>query len=682
MPDELGKKLFTYAVITDTHLNQGETESNSEFAVNKLSNGRMRFVVQDLNRRNLAFVIHLGDLLHPVPAVPHLYRRAAEQFKEQVADLDHPLHVLPGNHDIGDKPCDWSPTCIVQDEFIALWKEHFGANYRAFDHGDCRFILFDSQIINSGLSIEAEQAAWIETELAAATDQGKRIFLNCHYPPFLTYPDEQDHYDNLTDPGRSWILDLMEHHRVEALFAGHVHNVWYNHYRGTDCYLLPSTAFVRLDYAEIYRVVPTPEMESGRNDIGKLGYFLVHVHESGHICEWVRTYGEVSAPDRSPIEPQDDVATIHPRQNSNTRFGFDMRQNWLEVIEVPPSGALDEFDRKQTRNDYALMALLDMGVRRLRIPLRDLLNPDHRARLDDCARLGILFTLFSFGIPDSRALDAISQSRGLIDIWEISDLFQKLPSVVEAVAPTANAAGISIFVSKLRSIDELVRDGEKYYHTTSHGFTPDDGRQLAEVADWDNVDGVVFRISGETAPWRAAQDVADVCRVPGLKASLHIRMTTGSPGSTPLDDDWVANRAAEALVVSAAHSNMHVYIDTFADVDRGYYRRHGVVDRYYNPRQAFYVLRYMNGVLADGFSAQTGDVFTPAHDDASISLIDENKRRYYLVSTESSPTIDETAQSGWLIDLLTGKRTRAEQTKGAGFTPPIPSHLCLWMPGE
>jgi hypothetical protein len=127
---------------------------------------------------------------------------------------------------------------------------------------------------------------------------------------------------------------------------------------------------------------------------------------------------------------------------------------------------------------------------------------------------------------------------------------------------------------------------------------------------------------------------------------------------------------------------MHVYIDTFADVDRGYYRRHGVVDRYYNPRQAFYVLRYMNGVLADGFSAQTGDVFTPAHDDASISLIDENKRRYYLVSTESSPTIDETAQSGWLIDLLTGKRTRAEQTKGAGFTPPIPSHLCLWMPGE
>ena len=77
---DLGARLFSYAVITDTHLNQGEDECNSPFAVNKLANGRMRFVVRDLNARELAFVIHLGDLLHPVPAIPHLYRRAAALF--------------------------------------------------------------------------------------------------------------------------------------------------------------------------------------------------------------------------------------------------------------------------------------------------------------------------------------------------------------------------------------------------------------------------------------------------------------------------------------------------------------------------------------------------------------------------------------------------------------------------
>jgi hypothetical protein len=90
----------------------------------------------------------------------------------------------------------------------------------------------------------------------------------------------------------------------------------------------------------------------------------------------------------------------------------------------------------------------------------------------------------------------------------------------------------------------------------------------------------------------------------------------------------------------------------------------------------------MNGILADGFGDQAGGVFTPGHDDASISLIDDKNRCYYLVSSERSPAIEGMARSGWLIDLLTGQRMCAEQTKGAGFTPPTPSHLCLWMPGE
>ena len=79
MLDNLGKRLFTYAVITDTHLNQGETECNSPYEVNKLANGRMRHVVRDHNRRQLEFVIHLGDLLNPVPAISHLHERAAQR---------------------------------------------------------------------------------------------------------------------------------------------------------------------------------------------------------------------------------------------------------------------------------------------------------------------------------------------------------------------------------------------------------------------------------------------------------------------------------------------------------------------------------------------------------------------------------------------------------------------------
>lgn len=133
---------------------------------------------------------------------------------------------------------------------------------------------------------------------------------------------------------------------------------WYNRFGATNCYTLPSTAFVRQDYAEMYRATPLPGTEGGRSDLGKLGYFIVQVYVHGHVCQWVRTFGAVAAPNSLKAQPQNHLTALYPLQNPHSRFGFDMRQNWLEVVEIPPSVSLDEFDRKEMRNDYALMALV------------------------------------------------------------------------------------------------------------------------------------------------------------------------------------------------------------------------------------------------------------------------------------------------------------------------------------
>jgi len=85
----LGEKLFTYGLIMDTNLNQEENECNSPFRVNKLADGRMRYVISDLNSRELDFVIHLGDFLHPFPAIPDLYEWAVQCFAEQIKKLRH-----------------------------------------------------------------------------------------------------------------------------------------------------------------------------------------------------------------------------------------------------------------------------------------------------------------------------------------------------------------------------------------------------------------------------------------------------------------------------------------------------------------------------------------------------------------------------------------------------------------
>ena len=67
---ELGARLFSYAVIADTHINHAEKATNSVYPVNALHNGRLRYVVRDINQRDdLQFVIHLGDIVHPVPAI-------------------------------------------------------------------------------------------------------------------------------------------------------------------------------------------------------------------------------------------------------------------------------------------------------------------------------------------------------------------------------------------------------------------------------------------------------------------------------------------------------------------------------------------------------------------------------------------------------------------------------------
>ena len=62
MPGHLGNHLFTFAVISDSHVNEEEDRSASPFESNKLANGRLRYVVHDLNQRDVAFTVHLGDM--------------------------------------------------------------------------------------------------------------------------------------------------------------------------------------------------------------------------------------------------------------------------------------------------------------------------------------------------------------------------------------------------------------------------------------------------------------------------------------------------------------------------------------------------------------------------------------------------------------------------------------------
>ena len=57
------------------------------------------------------------------------------------------------------------------------------------------------------------------------------------------------------------------------------------------------------------------------------------------------------------------------------------------------------------------------------------------------------------------------------------------------------------------------------------------------------------------------------------------------------------SRIAEGMAAAAAFDNVTVYADTFVDIDRGYFPRTGVLDRMYNPRPGFHVVRNLNAAL-------------------------------------------------------------------------------------
>lgn len=586
MENTLGDKVFSFVVISDTHVNPDEDDCNSPFPVNKRANRRFRYVVQDINKRSVDFAVHLGDLLHPVPDSGQPYHQAAEKYRDIVADLEVPIHVLPGNHDIGDTPIKGGPASPTTQAMINIWRDEFGPDYQAFSRDGVRFILLNAQLINSGLDAESAQKAWFEKQLLSVADE--RVFLLLHHPAYLTFPNEQNHYDNTNEPGRSWLLGLLKKYEIEAMFSGHAHNFWYNRYFQTDYYLAPSTSFVRQDYSEMLRTPPPENSELGRNDAAKLGYFVVTVYTHGHTTKFVRTYGAELGPS---YKLEDDAIPLaaDPREGKPSFLGFDLRQNWAEITEIPPSGGLDEFDRKLVRNDYHLLALQEMGIRNIRVPLTDLLDSEKCVRLIVLKHLGFDITLFGFDIPDVKTLAQIERHANIFKDWEITFDWSDMDQRWGRLHGISQSIKLPIYVSRMRTKDDIKSEG-MYFHVINHGFSASDLKQL-KILKEHGISGAVFRLGHSDDVAQTIDAIHTKVKTVGIKASVHLRLADDNPALVKYDEMWACQRASAAIQAAQGRDNLRVFCDTLVDVDRGYFARLGAIDRNCNPRKLLDVIK-------------------------------------------------------------------------------------------
>ena len=599
-----GDHLLTFVVVADTHTNQAEDESTSPYASHRLANARCRHVIAEIDSLDPAFVVHLGDIVHPVPELP-TYAEAADAFKQTAKRLRAPLHVVPGNHDIGDKVISWSPAGSIDEDKIAIYEKHFGAHYYSVDHGDLHLVVINAPLINSGLACESEQRAWLEADLES--NRNRRTFMFIHHPPFISEPDEPHFYDNIDEPGRSWLLGLMTDHGTEALFCGHIHNFWYNRLGPSDIYLLPSTAFVRHDYSEFFRT--TPVNEAGRNDGAKLGYVVVRVYEQGHVAQNVRSYGRTLAPNVAYVPSTPPLPIPHTRTSSVVNLGVDLRHPWAEEVEIPPSGALEEFARKKVRNDYALQALWETGLRRLRVPLDDFLDARIRRRMAALVDLGHLFQAYHYGLPRDEAYDVLLEHGHLLDALELVGDARLLDGLLTECKTLAAAGGPRVLLSRTDRKGDHAMTGGRFSHLVGHGFSVDDGDVLeALLTDHpDSVAGVVIRIPRDCPVLTAASKARELSGRLGVRPCLYIKSTSSNIAERHDDDQANARRVADATVAALTTPEVDVILDTFVDVDRGYHVRNGLVDRLYNPRPTARVLAQLMGLMSGGgWQANTG----------------------------------------------------------------------------
>ncbi len=217
-----------------------------------------------------------------------------------------------------------------------------------------------------------------------------------HYPPYIYSADERGNYDNIDEPGRSWLLEQMRRPEVEAVFTGHVHNFWYDRVGSAELYMLPSTAFLRHDFSEFYRIAP--QVEFGRGDAAKFGYFVVDVFADGHVAQLVRTHG-VKATAGSPSDAARTIHLAHPQTSSFDRVGVELRHPWTERRQISATGGVQEFGRKWARNDYPLLALWEMGVRLAKVPDIDLAEAESSRRMALMAGMGQHYIVTCIGAP-------------------------------------------------------------------------------------------------------------------------------------------------------------------------------------------------------------------------------------------------------------------------------------------
>jgi 3',5'-cyclic AMP phosphodiesterase CpdA len=189
-----------------------------------------------------------------------------ERLAAVLAELELPLHVLPGNHD--DR---------------ATLRRHFdvpGEGAQPIQYpvplDALRVLMLDSTRPGEGDGeLGAERLAWIAEQLAAPSS-GPTL-LAMHHPPFLSGVPDMDRYA-LASSDRAAVARLVaEHPQVVGVIAGHLHRTMSVAVGGRTALTIPST------YRQLPLDFEAHELTMGVEPLGFALHTLVDERLVSHV---------------------------------------------------------------------------------------------------------------------------------------------------------------------------------------------------------------------------------------------------------------------------------------------------------------------------------------------------------------------------------------------------------------
>ena len=470
----------------------------------------------------------------------------------------------------------------MTEETLADWETIFGPTWLSFDAHGLHGVLLNSNIMGGPLPQAEAQRRWLEADLEA--HQGERIVLFLHHPPFFVDPAERSWgmYNSLDEPSRGWLLGLIRRYGVELLFAGHTHFVSLNRLDGDGARLFaaPSTTTSRAGLPEAFTVLPE---DRGRSDLPKLGFYLVRDTGAGAGTG----AGPVRGPSVALIRTALDSPALDPadpRRRLLTPPSADLPASRLGVVATHPLGhatpgpvVWPSVVRQPVRDDWRVLALTELGARRVRVPESDLDDPLQRERLTVLRGEGVDVVASWLWSPRVDVPAAVAAHRDALDEAEVVFPGDALPHP-DCLAQITALRGQGLPVA-LSAVQRATPVPPQYHGRTRSGFLVE---ELPGLDAWlgrhaCRVDRVSCRVPEGARAW----DVAGALRELGPLANAGaIDLLLDLPFQ---DESAHAGAVAEALFAAAALPGTRLWLAPLVDLDRSMDVALGLLDRLSNP---------------------------------------------------------------------------------------------------